>query len=123
MPENRDKLVFLLGIDRIRLRHAARAGDTLVIEATLQKLRATMGRMAGTVRVGGRTIATGVVTFALCGFANIASVGINVAGYNVLAPHRRAEVIGLVWKAMAVGFLATCLAAAVVGAMPAALFG
>jgi CNT family concentrative nucleoside transporter len=64
-----------------------------------------------------------ILTYALCGYANIASVGINVAGFNVLAPNRRSEVIGLVWKAMAVGFLATCLGAAVVGAMPAALFG
>jgi len=63
-----------------------------------------------------------IMTYALCGFANIASVGINVAGYNVLAPERRSEVIGLVWKAMAVGFLATCLSGAVVGALPEAIF-
>ncbi|RAK56596.1 NupC/NupG family nucleoside CNT transporter [Phenylobacterium deserti] len=64
-----------------------------------------------------------IMTYALCGFANIASVGINVAGYTVLVPERRAEVIGMVWKAMIAGFLATCLTASVVGAMPASLFG
>jgi CNT family concentrative nucleoside transporter len=64
-----------------------------------------------------------IMTYALCGFANIASVGINVAGYTVLVPERRAEVMGMVWKAMIAGFLATCLTAAVVGAMPQALFG
>jgi CNT family concentrative nucleoside transporter len=64
-----------------------------------------------------------IMTYALCGFANIASVGINVAGYSVLIPERRAEVISLVWKAMAVGFLATCLTASVVGALPDGLFG
>jgi len=64
-----------------------------------------------------------IMTYALCGFANIASVGINVAGYNVLVPERRGEVIGLVWKAMAAGFLATCFSAAVVGALPAAFVG
>lgn len=64
-----------------------------------------------------------IMTYALCGFANIASVGINVAGYSVLVPERRAEVMGMVWKAMIAGFLATCLTAAVVGAMPQALFG
>jgi CNT family concentrative nucleoside transporter len=64
-----------------------------------------------------------IMTYALCGFANIASVGMNVAGYSVLVPERRSEVIGMVWKAMFSGFLATCLTAAVVGAMPRELFG
>lgn len=64
-----------------------------------------------------------IMTYALCGFGNIASVGINVAGYSVLVPSRKAEVISLVWKALAAGFLATCMTASVVGAMPSALFG
>jgi CNT family concentrative nucleoside transporter len=64
-----------------------------------------------------------ILTYALCGFANLASVGINVAGYSVLAPARREEVLGMVWKALAAGFLATCMAASVVGALPAGLFG
>ena len=63
-----------------------------------------------------------IMTYALCGFANIASVGINVAGYSVLVPDRRGEVMSLVWKAMLGGFLATCLTAAVVGVLPAALY-
>ncbi len=63
-----------------------------------------------------------IMTYALCGFANIASVGINVAGYGVLVPERRSEVMGMVWKAMAAGFLATCMTAAVVGVLPASLY-
>jgi CNT family concentrative nucleoside transporter len=64
-----------------------------------------------------------IMTYALCGFANIASVGINVAGYSVLAPLRRNEVIGMVWKALIAGFLATCMTASVVGAVPSQIFG
>jgi CNT family concentrative nucleoside transporter len=64
-----------------------------------------------------------IMTYALCGFANVASVGINVAGYGVLAPNRRDEVISLVWKAMLAGFLATCMTASIIGALPASLFG
>jgi CNT family concentrative nucleoside transporter len=64
-----------------------------------------------------------IMTYALCGFANLASVGINVAGFSVLAPNRRNEVIGLVWKALAAGFLATCMTASMIGALPASLFG
>ena len=63
-----------------------------------------------------------IMTYALCGFANIASVGINLAGYSVLVPERRGEVGGMVWKAMMAGFIATCLTASVVGLMPAGLF-
>ena len=62
------------------------------------------------------------MTYALCGFGNIASVGINVAGYSILIPERRSEVMSLVWKAMAGGFLASCMTASVVGALPTALY-
>jgi CNT family concentrative nucleoside transporter len=62
-----------------------------------------------------------LMTYALCGFANVGSVGINVSGFSVLAPARREEVLGLIWKALAAGFLATCLTASVVGALPDAL--
>ena len=64
-----------------------------------------------------------IMTYALCGFANVGSVGITVGGMGVLMPERRAEIIGMVWKALLAGFLATCMTAAVVGAMPRELFG
>jgi CNT family concentrative nucleoside transporter len=63
-----------------------------------------------------------IMTYALCGFANIGSVGINVSGFSVLAPSRRTEVLALVWKALIAGFLATCMTAALVGLLPQALF-
>jgi len=103
-------------------RDASAAGTLLGVKLVLTEFTAFI-RLGATPAADLAPRTRVIMTYALCGYANIASVGINVAGYNVLAPHRRAEVIGLVWKAMAVGFLATCLAAAVVGAMPAALFG
>ena len=63
-----------------------------------------------------------IMTYALCGFANVASVGITVAGFSTLVPDRRAEVLGLAWRALLAGFLATCMTAAVVGALPDVLF-
>jgi concentrative nucleoside transporter, CNT family len=63
-----------------------------------------------------------LLTYALCGFANVASVGINLAGFSVLVPERRNEIVGMVWKAMMAGFLATCLTASIVGLLPADLF-
>lgn len=64
-----------------------------------------------------------LMTYALCGFANIGSVGITVTGLSVLMPERREEVLGLVWKALFAGFLATLMAACVVGALPGRIFG
>jgi CNT family concentrative nucleoside transporter len=64
-----------------------------------------------------------IMTYALCGFANVGSVGITVSGMGILMPERRNEIISLVWKALLAGFLATCMTAAVVGAMPRELFG
>lgn len=64
-----------------------------------------------------------IMTYALCGFANIGSVGITVSGLSVLMPERREEVLGLIWKALFAGFLSTLMTAAIVGAMPAIIFG
>ncbi|HEY2357770.1 MAG TPA: nucleoside transporter C-terminal domain-containing protein, partial [Phenylobacterium sp.] len=101
---------------------APTAGSLLGVKLVLTEFTAfiRMGAMpAGAIDERTRVI----MTYALCGFANIASVGINVAGYSVLVPERRQEIMGMVWKAMMAGFLATCLTASVVGAMPGALFG
>lgn len=64
-----------------------------------------------------------LMTYALCGFANIGSVGITVTGLSVLMPERREEVLGMVWKGLFAGFLATLMTAAIVGAMPSVAFG
>ena len=64
-----------------------------------------------------------LMTYALCGFANIGSVGITVTGLSVLMPERREEVLGLVWKGLFAGFLATVMTACVVGALPGRIFG
>ena len=103
-------------------RDAGVAGSLLGVKLILTEFSAfiRMGAIpAGEMDARSRVL----MTYALCGFANIASVGINVAGYTVLVPERRAEVIGMVWKAMFTGFLATCLTASIVGLLPSALFG
>ena len=103
-------------------REAGAAGSLLGLKLVLTEFTAFfhMAAFAPGV-IGDRTRV--IMTYALCGFGNIASVGINVAGYAVLVPERRSEVVGMVWKAMLGGFLATCLTASVVGALPARLFG
>jgi CNT family concentrative nucleoside transporter len=101
---------------------APTAGSLLGVKLVLTEFTAFI-RM-GAIPVGAMAERSRVImTYALCGFANVASVGINLAGYSVLVPERRNEVVGMVWKAMLAGFLATCLTASVVGAMPGGLFG
>jgi concentrative nucleoside transporter, CNT family len=102
-------------------KEAQAAGSLLGVKLMLTEFTAffDMAKMGPAV-ISDRTRI--IMTYALCGFANIASVGINVAGYSVLAPTRQREVMGMVWKAMLVGFLATCMTASVVGALPSALF-
>ena len=64
-----------------------------------------------------------LLTYALCGFANIGSVGILVAGMTTLLPERREEIIPLAMRALVPGFLATCISAGLVSALPMQLFG
>ena len=63
-----------------------------------------------------------ILTYAVCGFANVASVGIMTGGMTVLMPERREEILGLAWKSLLPGFLATLMTAAVVAALPPAVF-
>lgn len=64
-----------------------------------------------------------ILTYAICGFANVASVGIMTGGMTVLMPERRSEILSLAWKALLPGFMATLMTASIVAAMPAWLFG
>ncbi len=111
-------LAWLMGIP---WREAPTAGALLGVKLVLTEFSAfaDLAKLAPGL-ISDRTRV--IMTYALCGFANIASVGINVAGFGVLVPSRRGEVMAMVWKAMIGGFLATCMTAAIVGAMPAALY-
>jgi CNT family concentrative nucleoside transporter len=56
-----------------------------------------------------------IVSYALCGFANFGSIGIQIGGYGGLAPERRGDLSKLGFRAMIAGTLATCMVAAVAG--------
>ena len=112
-------LAWLIGVD---WSEAGRAGGLLGVKLTLTEFVAFI--QLGAVPVEDMSERTRMLmTYALCGFANIGSVGITVTGLSVLIPERREEVLGMVWKALFAGFLTTLMTAAVVGAMPASIFG
>ena len=56
-----------------------------------------------------------IVTYALCGFANLASVGLIISTIGTLAPARRAEVTALGMKSWIAGNCASAMTGAVIG--------
>ena len=64
-PENREKLPFFTGIERVRYHKPVHPGDVVVIEAKVVRLRSRMGRLSGVARVGDDVVIDGTMTFAL----------------------------------------------------------
>jgi CNT family concentrative nucleoside transporter len=58
-----------------------------------------------------------IMLYAMCGFANFASLGIMIGGLGTMAPERREEINSLGLKSIVSGTLTTCLMGAVVGVM------
>ncbi|MDE2377114.1 nucleoside transporter C-terminal domain-containing protein [Bradyrhizobium sp.] len=58
-----------------------------------------------------------IMLYAMCGFANFASLGIMIGGLGVMAPERRKEINELGLKSVVSGTLTTCLMGAIVGVM------
>src|SRR4051795_727825 len=56
-----------------------------------------------------------IATFALCGFANISSIGIQIGGLGALAPNRRGDLARLGFRAMIAGTMANLMSASIVG--------
>ena len=56
-----------------------------------------------------------IATYALCGFANFASIAIQIGGIGALAPTRRADLAKLGLRAMVGGLLACYVTATIVG--------
>ena len=55
-----------------------------------------------------------IATFALCGFANLSSIGIQIGGIGALAPNKRTELATLGFRAMLCGTMANLMSAAIV---------
>src|SRR5271170_7951273 len=56
-----------------------------------------------------------IATFALCGFANLSSIGIQIGGIGALIPDRRNELAKLGLRAMIAGTMANLMSASIVG--------
>lgn len=58
-----------------------------------------------------------ILTYVICGFANLGSLGIMIGGLVAIAPERRAEIVALGPRTIVSGTLATLMTGAVVGAL------
>ena len=104
-------LAWLMGIP---WSEAAAAGSLLGMKTVLNELVAYLnlaGMEAGSLSERSRLI----MTYALCGFANLGSLGIMIGGLGTLVPERRGEIVELGMKSIVAGTLATCMTGAVVG--------
>jgi CNT family concentrative nucleoside transporter len=92
---------------------AAHIGNLLGLRMVTNEFVAfkELGPMKGSLDP--RTFA--IATFALCGFANFSSIGIQIGGIGALAPDRRQDLAKLGIRAMLAGTAANLLSAAIVG--------
>jgi CNT family concentrative nucleoside transporter len=88
-------------------------GSLLGIRTVLNELVAysNLGTMKAVLDPRSFTIAT----FALCGFANFSSIGIQIGGIGALAPNKRDQLAKLGFRAMIAGTMANFMSAAIVG--------
>ena len=56
-----------------------------------------------------------IATYALCGFANLGSIGIQIGGIGAIAPTRKQDLAKLGLRAVLGGSLATCMTATIAG--------
>jgi CNT family concentrative nucleoside transporter len=94
-------------------RDATTVGNLLGTRMALNEFvaYAKLGSMASTLDPKSFTIAT----FALCGFANFSSIGIQIGGIGALAPSRRHDLARLGLRAMFAGTLANFITATIAG--------
>jgi CNT family concentrative nucleoside transporter len=56
-----------------------------------------------------------IMIYALCGFANLGSIGIQISGLSAMIPERRDELNSLAWPSFIAAILASCMCGAIVG--------
>jgi len=105
-------LALIMGVP---LKDAFVVGDLLGTRMVLNELIAysKLGPLKATLDPRSFTIAT----YALCGFANFSSIGIQIGGIGALAPERRNDLARLGLRALLAGTLANFMTACIAGVL------
>lgn len=103
-------VAWLLGVP---WKDAATVGDLLGTRFVLNEFVAfiRLGEIQSAIDLKSKTIAT----FALCGFANISSIAIQVGGIGALVPSRKSDLARLGLKAVLAGSMANFMSACIAG--------
>jgi CNT family concentrative nucleoside transporter len=96
-------------------RYAAEVGNLLGIKVALNEFVA-YGALAELIHKGVLNAkALTIATYALCGFANFSSIGIQIGGISALAPQRRSDLSKVALRAMFGGAIASWITASIAG--------
>ncbi|MEE8526128.1 MAG: nucleoside transporter C-terminal domain-containing protein, partial [Thermoanaerobaculia bacterium] len=105
-------LAFIMGVPWA---DAGAVGNLLGIKLTINEFVA-YGRLSQHIDVADIGPRSQIIaTYALCGFANFSSIGIQIGGIGSLAPERRAELAKVGLRAMCAGALASFMTATIAG--------
>jgi concentrative nucleoside transporter, CNT family len=103
-------IAWLIGIPR---HDCVRVGDLLGTRMVLNELVAYSKLGAQKALLDARSFT--IATFALCGFANLSCIGIQIGGIGALAPHRKPDMARLGIRAMLAGTMANLMSASIAG--------
>lgn len=101
-------VMWLVGFDWT---NAALAGELMGTKVVLNEFVAYLA-LADVIEFSDKQII--VIAYSMCGFANIASCGIIIAGLVVIMPERRKEVVDVTFTALLLGNVATLMTGCVV---------
>jgi len=91
---------------------AVSVGNLLGTRMVINELVAYQALGAAKAALDPRSVT--IATFALCGFANFSSIGIQIGGIGALAPNKRSELAKLGFRAMLAGTMANLMSASIV---------
>jgi CNT family concentrative nucleoside transporter len=103
---------FLMGVPWAE---APAVGSVLGTRTVINEIIAFMQLNASADTLSERSQA--IATFAVCGFANVSSIGIQIGGLGALAPGRRGDIAKLGMRALIAATLANFMTACVAGAL------
>ncbi len=107
-------VVWLFGVPADQ---AATAGSLMGTKTILNELVAYLN-LAALPKGALDPRSTLIMIYAMCGFANLGSVGIMIAGMSTLMPERRDEIVPLAMRAIVSGTMASGLTGAMIGLLP-----
>ena len=105
-------LAWLMGVS---WEYAGEVGNLLGIKLALTEFVAygTLAELKNMGAIDEKAIV--ISTYALCGFANFASIGIQIGGISALVPNRRSDLSKIALKAMFGGAIASWITASIAG--------